>query len=758
MHFWKEFLRDRRACVWALGLPLLTATASAGEIQLRKGNLGVRCDPARLVLDVIPAGRGAVRFTTDWAAPERIESLQQSEASARWELPGRQLTLSLRLETNAVLVEFTARQAGTLNWPALAPDAQVRAWMLPTFEGVWVPAADTNWQAFLAQASPLNTTAGLVLPFWGLDAGDFTLTCQVLNPYHNALSFDAADGRLRLRLAHEFARNEAEKKFGLRIVVGAASPIEPARQYRRWLQARGEFVTLTDKIKRTPEAAKLPGAAHIYLWGDGPLGAEDVKDWRGFARELQRQSQSTNASFGTRLWSAFATEPRDAVSQIASAEWPNRYLKGVVTEALNHALSSANFADVTNEISEAELWRRNGERFAAGFGGFLRPRAQWGEGLSPAMIRELADAGFDRLWLGTAGWAGLVQQPETVAVAREKGFLIGTYDSYHSIHAPGLSENETWPTAQFDAELYRTGAVTNADGTPSRGFKQRGFHLNAQAARPWVERRVSGLMKIFNANSWFVDCDGFGEYFDDYSSTHPATQAEDLAARMARCAWIRDTYGAVIGSEGCFVGAAATLHFAHGVLTPVIGWGDSDLTGKSSKFYLGAYYPPNEPAVFFKPVPLKEAYRRRFYDPRFRLPLFETVFHDSVVATHHWSNPSLKFPEVAGPVALLELLYNVPPLYHLNRAEFAKRKAELQRHYAIFSPLHRELATQPLTEFRWLNADRSVQQTVFGDQVEITANFGETPFEGNGLKLGPQSLLVTWRGTGRQRTYAGPAN
>ena len=51
---------------------------------------------------------------------------------------------------------------------------------------------------------------------------------------------------------------------------------------------------------------------------------------------------------------------------------------------------------------------------------------------------------------------------------------------------------------------------------------------------------------------------------------------------------------------------------------------------------------------------MKEKYEYFNYDPRFRLPLYETVFHDSVVATHHWNNASLKFVNVADIVALTE--------------------------------------------------------------------------------------------------------
>jgi hypothetical protein len=723
-------------------------------------------------LTLTPTGRPGLRFSSDWPKPGQVSELKQTVNRASWHIADHHLTVSLLVKNDSMRVEFTADEPGVLEWPVLAPGNAARAWMLPLFEGVYVPADDARWQTHLAKESPMNTTSGLGLPFWGLDCGDFTLTCLLLNPFNNEVSFDSQDDRLRLRFAHEFTRNNAVKTFGVLLTVGAASPIEPARQYRRWLESRGEFVSLADKIKRTPEAGRLLGAAHAYLWGDALLGVDDVKDWKGLARQLVQQSQATNTSPGRYLWSLLGGGAQKAVGEIARAEWPDRYTKGVVANDLNRALGLTNFysADAWSSVkldaataalaqrspanlSEAELGRRNCALLAAAFREYLKPVEAWGEGVSPQMIRELSDAGFDRLWLGAEGWAGFVKRPKTVTLARERGFLIGTYDSYHSIHSPKAKPDDTWPTAQFDEELYRTGAIIKADGTPSTGFKKRGYHLSPIAARPWVERRVSGLMKLFPANSWFIDCDGFGEYYDDYSPLHPATHASDLAERMARCAWIRDTYGAVIGSEGCSAGAAATLHFAHGVLTPVIGWGDPDLTNKQSKYHLGAYYPQNEPGVFFKPVPLKPDYHYIFFDPRFRLPLFQTVFHDSVVATHHWSNPSLKFPEVAGSVELLELLYNVPPLYHLNRREFAKRKAEIKRHYDFFSPLHRELGLLPLTDFRWLTDDKLVQQTTFGDRVEITSNFSDHDFKTGELKLPAHSVIATWRNGSKRVSY-----
>ncbi len=111
-----------------------------------------------------------------------------------------------------------------------------------------------------------------------------------------------------------------------------------------------------------------------------------------------------------------------------------------------------------------------------------------------------------------------------------------------------------------------------------------------------------------------------------------------------------------------------------------------------------------------------EAYLTNF-EPEFRLPLFQTVFHDSVIATHHWSFASLKTKDCAKTVELLELLYQVPPLYHLNLAEFQKRKPQLKRHYDFFSPLHRETALLPLADFQWLTPDGTVRRATFGDNA-----------------------------------------
>ena len=125
----------------------------------------------------------------------------------------------------------------------------------------------------------------------------------------------------------------------------------------------------------------------------------------------------------------------------------------------------------------------------------------------------------------------------------------------------------------------------------------------------------------------------------------------------------------------------------------------------------------------------------------------------SIVTTNHWSCGSLKFSNLLDTVALTELLYQVPPLYHMNMDEFRKHRATMLKHYAFFSPIHRKLGFLPMTGFAWLTPDHLVQRTVFGDAAEMIANFGTRPSTYKGISIPPKSILARWLKTGKMQIF-----
>ena len=702
-----------------------------------------------------------------------ITEFAQDDNTVSWRIADQFLTVRFELIGESLSVEFVHDKQTSdtfrLTWPAIEDSESLRAYILPLFEGSYVPKNDITWQDFLSERGPINTTAGLSMPFWGLDLTDRTLTYILTNPFNNQIRFNkTAAPSLSMAVSHTFTPNWEQKRYGLHISLGAASPVAPAKQYRHYLQQKAEFVSFAEKIEKTPAAERLLGAAHIYLWGGKLLSQYDVTDWQTFATRL-----SGDSGIATQIWAQLNAEARKAIREIVQSAHASKYVRRVVSRAISEQLEKPDFYNSTiwteipltseaeklisrdvSTLSLTEVYRRNCLLFYAAFFDTLRHPDEWGDGLSVKLLEQFAENGLDRLWLGVDSWQDGFRHPAAIAKAKELGYLVGPYDSYHSIHHP--NEKDTWETAQFDLSLYASGAIVNADGTKSRGFKKKGYHLSPLVAQPYVENRVNGIVAQMPSdfNTWFIDCDAYGEIYDDYSTSHPATQLDDMNARLARIAWIRDTHNIVVGSEGGAAYSASTLHFAHGMTVPVIGWGDPDMKSKTSPYYVGGYWPPEGPAVHIKQVPLKPNYLYHYYDPRFRLPLYQIVFHDSVVTTHHWGSGSLKFKNAIGTLALLELLYNVPPLYHLNIDEFSKHKAWIKRYYAFFSPLHKQIGGKVMTDFEWLSDDRQVQRTEFGNMVEMYANFGTEPFEHEGVAIPGRSVIGRRVETGKVEVFS----
>ncbi len=712
---------------------------AAQTIALRAGGWTIRVDPGTLRVEAVSDVGTSVLVSDGQSGLGPAKILEQDGASAHWTLASRGLDARIRIEGNDITIGLKSDRTAKLAWPIVAPGKNIEALILPRGEGNWVPVDDAGWLQDLA-GDPENeytVTEEFSLPCWGLALRGGTFTYILPNPFNCALTYTRRDGRFGLRITHEFTRLDAEKVYGLIVRIGGPSPVEPARQYRAWLVQQGGFVSMADKIRQTPRAERLPGALQAYLWGL-PFEIGDVEDWDGFIRRLAGLPEAAADSAAGRLWARLPPAGQKAVRNLLADEWKYDYLKSEVTRA---------FSDL---ISQGVL---TPEQVIEVFPGLLAPAPDWGGGISVRFLKMLGATGIDRACLTLGDLNSGDGKPEVARAAEEMGYLYAPYDSYDSVHRPG--QVDTSDTAQFDAELFATGGIMRADGSLTRGFGGKGRWLNSRAARPWVEKRVGGKMAAIPFSAWFVDCDAAGQWFDDYNPSHPGTQAQDVANRIDRMRWIARTYGLPVGSEGGSALAAVAVHYGHGVLTPAIGaWDDPDLENDKSKYNLGGWWPPECPEVFFKVAPIKPKYVRRFCDPRFRLPLYQVVFHDSVITTHHWGTPSLKFKGTFATMALLEQLYNVPPLYHFTVDEFTRQRERVVAHYRFFSPLHRRLATTAMTDFRWLSEDRLVQKTVFADGTEIVANFGKSPAVAGGLPVPAGTVISRWNGATASYTPA----
>ena len=757
-------------------LVLSLGVAQSAPVELSNSKWTVTIEPTTLQVTAQPVGASPYKISNGQASLGNVINLQTQTNEVQWDFKGKGISVSMKLEGGQLSANIKVKDLVVFSWPRLRMDEPVKGLIWPHWEGSYIPMNDRRWVDRLLAWGSVDTLEGLGLPFWGLDCGDYSLTYIITNRYNNAIRFSKKEDRLLVEFNHDFPPNHAPREYGFVIILGEnKTPVEPAQKFREWLIARGEFVSMKEKMKKTPKVERLLGAPHIYLWGDAYLSKENIRSpknrwakiWKPLTKQLVAESKSDKPTVGKRLKKLMNAEQWGEVVEMTTTPYDYVYLQRDITNELSRLVTLPEFYDEASwqgiaipdeaktllahkhsSLSPKELCRMNGLLLQAAYPEYMMPVDQWGGSLSVAMLKHMKAEGFDRLRICLEGKGGAEKRPEVAVEADKMGYLFGIYDSFHSIHDPKLKGTDaTWPTAQFNQELYDIGGITRRDGTIKRGFKQKGYNLSPIAARPYVEDRVNKNFEKVPYNYYFIDCDAYGQVFDDYTPGRMVTQHEDAMERNDRMKWITDKFDVVMGSEGGCSYSAPAIHIAEGMFISAFGWGDPDLKDKQSEYYVGGYWPPDGPTNFFKPSKLKEKYRYFHFDPRFRLPLFEIVFHDSVVATNHWGKGNLKYPAEKDLIFLTQMLYQVPPMYHVNTDEFQKRKDTMKEQYDFFSPLHKEIG------FSWLSEDRLVQKSVFDDKVEIVANFSEKVFAYRDKTVQAGSVMAHWKASGKTKVY-----
>ncbi|AYF51811.1 hypothetical protein DXV65_01075 [Pseudomonas fluorescens] len=672
----------------------------------------VEIEPATLAIRATPNGQPGVEASSGVAA-RAVSQLEQRDQQASWHWDDGAFQVSASLEQRDLKLTLRARSPGKLTILQQPASALGKGLMWPLAEGHYVPADNAVWKAFFLEQGDFNTTQDLSLPLWGVDHGRFTLNWLLTNPYNNRLRWQAG---MALSVAHEFTALDPDAPMTLLLHLGEADPLAGAKRYRQWLVEQGRYEPLADKLRNTPEAEKLLGASHVYLWGNDLLGSEDVRDWPLLVKVLR----------GHELKGRLDKEAAQVLAQTGTLD---RYQKSVLLRGFNAAINQKArqtwlATDEPDMLKLAEGYGVLRRELAMAFAGALSDSPEtWGSTLSAKTVQALQDAGLKRLLLTLGeGWEGGLWHPEAIQAGVNAGYLMAPYDSYET--ALSTTENPDWTTAHLGSKAYRDCAIVLKDGTFKTGFQQSGHYTDPRCVRPLLEARVKAVQAKAGFNAWFLDAYATSMLFDSYRDGAPMTQAQNAEGNVDASRWLNTALKLPAGSEDGNAVTAQGILFAHGMQTPVIGWGDRQMTqDKQSPYYVGNWYPPEQPTVFFKAVPLNEPFRTVYFAPTMRLPLYQAVFHGSVITTHHWLFDSLKLTNVQAENELTQLLYNVPPLYHLSASTIEQRLPLIQRQDRFFRPLHQRLATQAMTGFRWLTADRQVQETTFADGTRLVADF-----------------------------------
>lgn len=688
-----------------------------------------------------------------------VADYKESGDETSWRYPNEQIAVSIQPAEHYLGVAITSESDGDngFTWPEISASD----YFIPLGEGKRVPSDNGVWQSYL-NGQEISVMEQLSMPFWASSIGDYAVLYIMEDPYRTKLNF-VSDPDIAFSVSHEYPEIDDNKTKRFRIYVTDNNPVSVAKLYRDYVMEQGRFTTLEQKAENAPDIRKLYGAPFLYLWGDFVISPDDIK-WQSFRSALDTPVMNHLLSLADGLESGQTFQ--SVIADIKNQDYVDAYQKNAVCGYLSELLQSSDFwnpmvfakADSTMEqltakglesLSESQRLKLHKHALAANLPDVFTDASRWMDNGTTTLVSSLQKAGLDRAWIGLHGWEQGFAKPELVDTAVQQGYLIGSYDSYHSIHEPGKEE---WSTARFtDPTLYESATVTGKDGEKEAGFQNVGRKLNPTLSLPSVKERMDNIVtgNQLPFNSWFIDCDATGEIYDDYTPGRLTTQQEDLTARLERMAYIRDVYHMVIGSEGGNDFAASTLAFAHGIELKSFSWMDEDMKkNKESEYYIGKYFSPSGGVAehFSKRIPLKENYYTLFVDPRFDVPLFKLVYNDSVITSYHWDWSTFKIQGATRDRMLREVLYNVPPLYHLDATEWNRYGDDIANHNSVWSEFSRQAVTREMTDFRYLTDDGTVQMTQYGDDVRVIANFCDSPYQYERRNIPGKSILIEQSG------------
>ena len=91
---------------------------------------------------------------------------------------------------------------------------------------------------------------------------------------------------------------------------------------------------------------------------------------------------------------------------------------------------------------------------------------------------------------------------------------------------------------------------------------------------------------------------------------------------------------------------------------------------------------------------------------KYRLPLWELVYHECVCAHWYWGDYNNKLPEIWWKRDLFNMLYGTMGMYIFNSRQWAEDKEKFVRSYRLTSPIARATGYSEMVDHRILSSDR----------------------------------------------------
>jgi len=361
----------------------------------------------------------------------------------------------------------------------------------------------------------------------------------------------------------------------------------------------------------------------------------------------------------------------------------------------------------------------------------------WTSGLDPVEVAKgLREGGVERLLFcfhggpigkdAAAATSATRERARQVEAIKGLGYVVTRYDSYRTAYAPGKPENAPRHYRSPD-ELVR-----ERDGSPRKGWAMKrkdGDYQGYEVCSPLQLAEARETIPADTAKSGyqgrFIDTTTAAPLMECYSDRHPLSRSDDKLAKTLLLELVSRHNHLIAGSETGSDWAAPAVHYFEGMMS------------------LSPYRVPDAGRNMYQYAKPTEGLLKYQVGPRYRVPLWELVYHDSVVAYWYWGDGSNKQPELWNARDLWNILYATPPLWMIDKEKWASEKERFLKSYGAVCPVVRKAAYQTMTNHEFLTPDHTVQRTTFSGGLRVTVNFGGQPFTNEkGATVAAKGYLV----------------
>ena len=345
------------------------------------------------------------------------------------------------------------------------------------------------------------------------------------------------------------------------------------------------------------------------------------------------------------------------------------------------------------------------------------------------LIKQMRQAGIERIL-----WSNR-RRPETLRTMNAMpGVLTSRYDIFQDVMDPANFKrlryvHPDWTTAAWPDDL-----MLDAGGAWRRGWrvKDRDGNMHPcgvlcdRQAIGYADKRLTTELKTHPYKCRFIDTTTASPWRECYDGDHPMTRTDSRIWKMKLLELMSGKFKLVTGSETGHDAAVPHVHYFEGMMS------------------LGPYRVPDagrDMARIWDDVPDRVAKFQLGH--RYRLPLWELVYHDCVVTQWYWGDYNNKLPALWDKRDLFNVLYGTAPMFMFRADFWRKNTARFARSYRTVCPLVRKVGYAEMTDHRFLTPNRDVQQTAFAGGTTVTVNFGYTPYAKGDLKVGAMSSHIS---------------